>query len=178
MSEENQVFAISQVNIRFVPEEDRLLFSMNTTDKKQFRFYFTRRWVKLLWPNLTKILEAETPAAGFDTDAKEAAVAFQHEAAMADAEYGKPFETEDFTFPWGEEPLIATEIRMREPPMELPSLGIFGANGVGLEFICGHKILHYLYQVLPDATERAGWDMTLARFEYSGALPVDGSKLN
>jgi hypothetical protein len=176
--ENNQVFAITQVNIRFIPEEDRLLFSMNTTDKQQFRFYFTRRWVKLFWPNLTKILEAEMPDASFDTPSKEAAVAFQHEVAMSDAEYDKPFETENVTYPWGDEPLVATEVRFKEPPMELPSIGIYAANGIGLEFNCGHKILHYFYQVLPEATERAGWDMVLARAEYVTSIPVDSSKLN
>ncbi|MFN7096941.1 MAG: hypothetical protein ACK4PR_05240 [Gammaproteobacteria bacterium] len=174
----NQVFAITQVNIRFIAEQDRLLFSMNTVDKNQFQFYFTRRWTKLFWQFLTKILEAEIPNASFDTNSKDAAVAFQHEAAMADADYETPFEEEGVNHPWGDEPLIATEVRLREPPMESPSIGIYNTKGVGLEFACGHKILHYFYQVLPDAVVRAEWDLILPHTELATIGPIDSSKLN
>ena len=179
MSDDNNlVCAISQVNISFATEQDRLLFAMNTTDEKQFRFYFTRRWLKLFWPNLVKVLESEVPSASFDEKSRDAAAAFQHESAMIDADYQTPFKTEGFEYPWGEEPLLATEVRFRNPPMEQASIGIYAANGVGLEFNNGHKILHYLYQILPEATDRAGWDLDLKQF--SSALPgfADKARLN
>lgn len=183
MSEEskdnNQVCAITQVNISFIPEQDRLLFLMNTEDDQQFRFYFTRRWVRLFWPNLIKVLEAETPQASYDDSIdKDVVAAFQHESAMSDADYETPFKIEGFNCPWGDEPLLATEVRLSEAQNEWSALGIYAANGVGMEFHSGHKILHYLYQILPEATTNAGWDLELTKF--SSNLPgfTDSTRLN
>lgn len=175
----SEVCAISQVNLRFIPDEDRFVFSMNTYDNQQFCFYFTRRWIKLFWPNLTKILEVGMGSLeGVDKEAKEAAMTFYHESMLLDAEYDKPFQSEGMSRPWGETPLIATEIRLREPPTELPSIGIYAANGIGLEFACDNKILHYLYQVLPQAAARAGWDIVLSSFSYPHYEGMNTSKLN
>lgn len=179
MSDNNEVYTIFQVNLFFVADEDRLFFSMNTQNNQQFCFYFTRRWVKLFWPNLAKILEANMlNIEGVDKEAKDAAMAFYHESMLMDAEYNKPFITENMEHPWGATPLIATEIRLREPPNELPSIGIYAANGVGMEFSCDNKILHYLFEVLPKATEKAGWDIELTGFAYQKYGNVDISKLN
>lgn len=161
IEKQNDTFSITQVNITFMPEEDRLLFAMNTVENEQFRIFLTRRWIKVFWPQLTKILEAEPTIAAYDEEARNAALAFQHEVAMENADFEKPFETEGMTFPWGELPLVATEIRYREPPNELPAIGIYAANGIGIEFACGHKILHYFYRILPVAVQRADWDMIL-----------------
>ena len=39
---------IRQFNITHVPEEDRLLLRLNTTDRSEFRLWLTRRMAKVL----------------------------------------------------------------------------------------------------------------------------------
>ena len=40
--------AISQIQMRYVPLEDRVLLRLNTSDQDEFRFWLTRRFVVML----------------------------------------------------------------------------------------------------------------------------------
>ena len=50
---------INQIQMRFVPLEDRVLWRLNTVDSSGYQFWLTRRYVKLLWPVLLKMLTAD-----------------------------------------------------------------------------------------------------------------------
>ena len=54
---------LHQMQIVFVPEQDRLLFRLNTTGRQQqeFRFWLTRRYVRILWKALLNMLKAQDP---------------------------------------------------------------------------------------------------------------------
>ena len=46
----------------FMAENDRLLMRVSTTDKNEFHFLLTRRFVNILWPALMTVIEKEDPA--------------------------------------------------------------------------------------------------------------------
>ena len=48
---------LHQMQITYVPVEDRLLYRVNTKHRQEFRFWMTRRYVKLLWKGLIDILK-------------------------------------------------------------------------------------------------------------------------
>lgn len=48
---------IHQFKLHFNPEEDRIFFLMNTTEHQEFRFCLTRRFIRILWPVLERLLE-------------------------------------------------------------------------------------------------------------------------
>ena len=48
---------IHQMQITFVPVQDRLMFRLNTTAQTEFKLWFTRRYVKLLWQVLQQMLK-------------------------------------------------------------------------------------------------------------------------
>ena len=48
--------SINQIQIAYSPEEDRILFRVNSMDRKEFRFWLTRRFTVLLVKVLTLIL--------------------------------------------------------------------------------------------------------------------------
>ena len=43
-------------------EQDRLLLRVGTTDKKEYQLMLTRRFVRVLWAALIKVLEKHSPS--------------------------------------------------------------------------------------------------------------------
>lgn len=54
--------ALHQITMSFLAEDDRLLMRVSTTDKNEFHFLLTRRFVNILWPALMTVIEKEDPA--------------------------------------------------------------------------------------------------------------------
>ena len=50
-----------QIQIKFVAAEDPLMLHVSSDDNSEFRFWLTRRFVKLIWPSIVGSLE-QTPA--------------------------------------------------------------------------------------------------------------------
>ena len=53
---------IHQIQMAFDKLQDRILLRVSTSDQAEFRFWMTRRYTKLLWTMLIKMLERD-PAA-------------------------------------------------------------------------------------------------------------------
>ncbi len=49
---------IQQLHLQFLPSEDRLLLTVNSTENEDFYFLLTRRYIALLFPVLNKVFNA------------------------------------------------------------------------------------------------------------------------
>ena len=47
---------IHQMSVTYLPEQDRILMRINTTEGEEMRMWLTRRLMVGLWPLLTKLL--------------------------------------------------------------------------------------------------------------------------
>ena len=95
---------ITQLQITFNSEQDRLLFRVNGSEKTEIRAWFTRRLVRQLWPNLLQLLTQkiaqDVPTA--NDDARRMVLGMQHEASLSNADFSQPYRAEATLFPLGE----------------------------------------------------------------------------
>ncbi len=85
--------SLHQINLRFAPEQDRLVLRMRTLADEEVSLALTRRFVRALWPALLEALArdpqvtAHAPTAG----ARRAVMAFRHERAVGAADFSQPY---------------------------------------------------------------------------------------
>jgi hypothetical protein len=74
-------------------EQDRLLLRVGTTDKKECQLMLTRRFVRVLWAALIKVLEKQ-PDLKRDLmpKVKKAVMAMEHQKAVSDADFSRKHE--------------------------------------------------------------------------------------
>lgn len=164
--------------MRYVAEEDRLLLRFNTKDKSLFQFWLTRRYVKVLWPAMLKVMGDHPSFAGFDQQAKKAAMGFQQQEVMQKAEVKQPFETEAVASPLGEAPLLLASVSCKQNEAGQPVLGLHDLSGKGISLDGGHQILHYIYNAVNQVMKDTGWDLNLDTLSLATAAAVPKDKLN
>ncbi len=154
---------LHQMQLTFAPEEDRLLFRVNTAGRTraEFRFWFTRRYVKLLWTALMNMLERRQPQHIVVNEiAKTQALAAEHQQAVAQADFQTQYQ-ESAVFPLGEQPILVSRVTLKESDRGEQILCLHPSNGQGLEIGLNNQILHSFCKLLSDSAKKADWDLTL-----------------
>lgn len=167
-----------QISLQFLPEEDRLLLNLNTSTKEQFRLLLTRRYTKLLWPLLNRVMVNDEKVIAVDPETKRAAAAFQHEKMMEGADFQQKFIQEDVAYPWGEDPILLIKVVLKPMANGKPGLGMYDKAGRGLEFTPDNKALHYIYATLAKIVEKADWDIQLGQLSLNELSGKNPSSLN
>ncbi len=165
---------IHQFNLQFNAEEDRIIFRLNTTNKEEFRFFFTRRFVKLLWPVLLQLLGNDLmkrePARAH---AAKAVLGFEHEKVVSQANFKKKYAAEEAKrFPLGEGIVLLSKIQVKQGPHGA-ILCLHPSKGKGLEFPVSNSFLHPFCKLLADSVDKAEWEIRLV---IPGNEPVGNAK--
>jgi len=81
--------ALHQITMSHSAEDERLLLRISTTEKNEFRFWLTRRFVQVLWPALITAIEQEDLKGKRDLmpAAKKAVMAMQHQQAVGASDF-------------------------------------------------------------------------------------------
>ncbi|MEZ5454150.1 MAG: hypothetical protein R3E93_15225 [Thiothrix sp.] len=171
--------APSQLQIRYIEEEDRILLRMNTVAGEEFRFWFTRRLLLRLWPILQEGL-VSSPAARqqLDYSSRQAIMAFEHERAQSKAEFNNPFrETENL--PLGQDPLLIVRVGFRNKENGSFAFALKDNDGKGIDLSLTHDLLHLLCKLLDDAAQKSDWNMPeLLQGVTETSAPVAAHRLN
>lgn len=158
---------IHQMQIIFVPVQDRLLFRLHTTDRNELKLWFTRRYVKLLWQVLQQMLGGTQSGTSTDPRTKEAELSFQHEQALAKMDFSTPYrETPEVHRPLGDEPVLVARIQVKPGPENTRVLCMHPEQGQGVEIVLDSIWLHSLCKLLVGAVKRSGWDLELRIADY------------
>lgn len=158
---------IRQMSMSYSPEEDRITFRFSTQGGDAFRLLMTRRFVKLLWPILMRLMETE-----FKSRTPEHAhlaremIPFEHQQAMAGADLKTQYEEPMERFPLGEAPVLLTGIKTRESVLCLVT-----ASGKGIEFPITQAFLHPISRVIRDVVGRTDWDLPAITGKPSAKKP-------
>lgn len=84
---------IHQIQCLYQPLEDRILLRIMVTDRSEFRCWLTRRYVKLLWQVMLKLLERDPSTTTLPNEnTRRAMIDFQHENMVRTGQFAKPFE--------------------------------------------------------------------------------------
>ncbi|GMQ97337.1 MAG: hypothetical protein BMS9Abin15_1049 [Gammaproteobacteria bacterium] len=155
---------ISQLQMRHIPVQDRILLRMNTQGGEEFLVWLTRRYVKLMWPILMHLVENMSELHTHmleDPQAKKAIMEFQQEKAMSQAKFGVPFQ-EAQSHPLGKEPMLASKITIKKGPHDAPVLCMHPEQGQGFELALNPTLLHSFCKLLADSVAKAEWGLDVS----------------
>lgn len=154
---------LHQIKVDYIPEQDRLLMLVSTSDGAEVRSWLTRRLVKLLWPLLVKLAEETSPriAAQANPEARKALLGIEHEDAMSKADFSKPYEQTPRSTPLGEAPLLVARIQTARDPDGRPILTLNPSEGQGMSMTLDPVLLHSYCRLLQAAVTKSDWDMEI-----------------
>jgi hypothetical protein len=151
---------IHQMQITFVPSQDRLMFRIKTTDQTELKLWFTRRYVKLLWQILQKMLDNTQNGISPDPQTRQTVRSFQHEQAIAGMDFAKPYqESTELKQPLGNEPVLVSKIQVKPGPGKTQVLCLHPDQGRGLEIALDPRWIHSFCKLLGDGVKKADWDL-------------------
>ena len=168
---------IHQIQLRYDAHEDRALLRLATTDRDEFRFWVTRRYARLLWAGLTDSAARSARALGQpEPAARDALVAFEHEAALERADFQTAFRDDaPMTRPLGDDPVLLARVKCAQLDGGHTLLGMHPLQGQGVELRLDPTLLHSLLKLLADAARAGEWDLDL---RVPGAQPAPPGRVN
>jgi len=174
---------IHQLQVSYVQAQDRLLVRLNTRADQELRLWLTRRMVKNLFIYLLQASDAPTsplssPESHDGGDGR-ALAKFRRQDALQRADFQTPFKAQPSALPIGEEPLLATTIRIAT--LDVGSLRIRfeeqleGSQGSrSFEVTLDPPLLHGFMHLLELALHEADWGMALRQNpDAPAATPLD-----
>ena len=152
---------LSQINLQFHAAEDRLLLLIKTDDLAEYRFWLTRRFVKMMWPALVqRISSNEVVQSQPDTSAKETVLSFQHEEALSRSDFDTAYSREVTATPLGPNPLLVAKLTVKNQDSQT-TLCLHPVDGQGIEIGLTDILLHSFCKLLSDTVAKAEWDISL-----------------
>ena len=153
------VDGISQMQALYNPEEDRILFRVNSVDKKEFRFWVTRRFTILILKVLKDHMDSDPDISTQETpDARQAVKKFKQEKAIQEANFEQKFNEKSNELPLGEDVLLAFKLTYKVQGESL-HLGVQPKSGQGINMVLNRQINSSLVQLLMTAARKAGWKL-------------------
>lgn len=171
----------------FLAEDDRLLMRVSTTDKSEFHFLLTRRFVNVLWPALMTAIEKEDVQAkrNLMPAARKAVTAMKHQEAVAESDFTQTHDED--TKQLTPDPLLVTggsvhpgkkggcdlvfktQVKMRGAAEAATGT----QKGAEIKISLNKTLLHALCRLLIETTMKAEWDLGLVVGDAAGIMVPD-----
>lgn len=159
--------SINQIQIVYSAEEDRILFRVNSTDHKEFRFWLTRRYTALLIRVLAEHRNQDPDVARQETpQAREAVQSFKQEEAVSSANFKQEFDQEGNEFPLGVDIMLAFKLTYKIETGNL-RLSLQPKEGQGINMVINQAINATMTRLLATAVNQAGWGLKVGSFEIA-----------
>tara|TARA_R110002072_G_scaffold59158_5_gene150779 strand:+ start:57451 stop:57963 length:513 start_codon:yes stop_codon:yes gene_type:complete len=154
--------AISQMQMLYIPEEDRVLFRVNSAEGKQFRLWLTRRYILLLL-NILKNHSDGDPDVSIQAtpEAKQAVQSFKREKAMEGANFQEKFKEEVEEMPLGDLVPLAYRLNYRQEG-DILHLGIEPKAGQGINLSMNRDINASMTALIAAAAKKAEWQLRVS----------------
>lgn len=153
--------ALHQITMSFLAEDDRLLMRVSTTDKNEFHFLLTRRFVNILWPARMTVIEKEDPASkqNLMPGARKAVTAMKHQEAIAESNFSQTHDED--TKQLTPNPLLVTGGSVNPGKQGVTGLTFKTQGGAEIKISLNKTLLHALCRLLIETTMKADWDLGL-----------------
>lgn len=177
---------IHQLALHYVPEADRLLLRVNTSDGQQFAVWLTRRLCLRLWPHLASMVTQlgvaqevakASPHATVLPEAKEMLADAARQRALRSTDFSKPFEAKAAAQPLGPEPLLATAVQLSPSTPGQLRLVISDAQQRKLQLQLTEQLATAVRELMQKALASADWGV-LPAATPAPAAPPEGRVLN
>ncbi len=112
---------VRQLSIGYLPEQDRILARVNTSENRELQFWVTRRLTLGLAPLLERIAAeaaarrggpATTHLTTADPATKKAMADFSHNETIRSADFSTPYQVAESSKPLFASPLLITEVNI------------------------------------------------------------------
>ena len=154
---------LHQLNLDFIPAQDRLLLRVNTDHQLEVRLWLTRRALRLLWPLLVKMVRSSPEVAlQSNPEARDALVGLQHEQALSRADFAKSFEAVAREMPLGAEPILVERIQANQDRDGNQVLRLLPQQGQGIHLTLDNILLHSFCELVQKAVAKSDWNLVLA----------------
>ena len=159
---------IRQLQVANDSVQDRLVLRIATNNNEEIRIFLTRRFLREIWPHLSRILARQLTVADVPMEASP-----NHEPAT----FEQAFKEDNPTYPLGSTPLLASEVTFEGKGEEITRL-IF-REGRERSFALGlnGELLQALCAMLRAASEQAKWDLGLSYETPSAIAAAPGTSL-
>lgn len=142
---------LHQINVTYVPIEDRLMMRLNTKQGIEFRVWLTRRFTGILLGLLTTEIDKHggVPALASTNET----VAMFKQGAME-----KPYEAEKTVeYPLGSSGILAYKINYKNTTEGVITLEILPEKGKGVNLNLNKSMLFMFYNLLTQACSQSEW---------------------
>ena len=137
----------------------------------EYRVWLTRRFVRVFWNVLGRVLEADaTMDSRVAPDSRHAVMQFQQEAALARTNFSTSYAARGAHTPLGAAPLLVTKIQVRKGPEGKKILSMHAASGQGINIGLNPQLIYSMRKLLADAVKKAEWNLPLSLFSEA-AMP-------
>lgn len=148
--------AISQLQLAYKPEEDRILMRVNTSKGEEYRFWLTRRYSLLLRKALREHRDKDPDVLSQTNEfAKQAVQEFKRDEAMAKGNFKEQFQQGE-QLPLGEEPMLAFRLKYSYNQDNI-ELSISPQEGAGITLALDQQLNFLLSRLLNGAMTKAEW---------------------
>ena len=144
---------LHQLNINYVPVEDRLMLRINTQGGDEFRIWLTRRYTSLLLELLNKEIDkfGGVPAVASTTETRE----MFKKGAM-----DKSYEEDHISnYPLGESGILAVKINYKRNENDNLSLELLPEQGKGITLNLNKTLLFMFYNLLMQGCDSSSWNL-------------------
>lgn len=171
---------VHQIQFQYLPIEDRLLLKINTTQREEYIFLLTRRFVSIFYPALSNILHHnQSVASHANKEVRNELIKIQKEKIFQQADTKTPYksqnkhkpQTETFTHPLGAEAILLAKIS-NYVDKGFHQLKLEPEKGEGANFTIEQKFIHLLRGLLLKSLAKTNWGLTFQK----DASPQPASK--
>jgi len=157
---------IHQMSVQYDERQDRLSVRVSNQVKQEFRLWLTRSMTLRLLPHLQAAvvrLESRDPQVmATDTTAQQMLAELKRENFLSHADFSTPFATQNLSLPFGEAPLLITDVQLKvlnggRLNLLLQDKTGESASGASLELNLQATLLHGLLHLIEAALKKAKW---------------------
>ena len=143
---------LHQMNVRYLPVEDRLLLRISSTNGDEYRLWLTRRYTGML----QQVLGQEVERMG----GRQVVASSQETTRMyKEGAFEKPFEEESLQFPLGEKGVLACRINLNRLQDGNVRLDMAPEVGQGLSLNLNRSLIYMFENLLIQGIAQAGWNL-------------------
>lgn len=153
---------VTQLQVANDSLQDRLVLRIATQSNEEIRVFFTRRFLRELWPHLTTMLSGHLAARPQLAEA----IAKPEQPAM----FEQPFRENNPRYPLGSAPLLASEASLEAAGDGQARLILREGRERSFNLNLNAELLRALCAMLRAASEQAKWDIALDYQPAPGAL--------
>lgn len=176
---------LHQMTVKYVPQEDRLLLRVATSEKTEYRMWLTRRFVAVLWPALggqlaqsadlagvvrpaAKSAEAAAGAAAeppppppVSAKVRDAVLGMEHQAAIQESDFSRKHDEDTVDLTGNTGPMIITGAKVKPWDGKHLVMSLQTDDKRNVTVTLDKKLLHGFCHMVATTVQKADWGLTL-----------------